>query len=791
MSMLATLTLIKDGEVIRTLNFEGELLLGRSEDCGLRIDDQSISRQHALFRQIGNIFQIEKKSEFAPLYINGIETNQSPLKDSDLISVGPYLIRINLGANEEKKGTPPTKSHLENLPEAPAEKPTPETQIQTQTESQSPSPSPSPSLLEASPIPGIDEHPAVESSNHSHLEASSLEGNLDLNGLTLDPSLSSAEGNAADPNIGLEPISTSSSSEMGTPEIVNEDGKTTITSVAKLNVQLIFKPGDANVEVYEFNKDEVTLGRGKNCDIILKDKKSSRQNSLIRRGGLSFTIKDLGSVNGTYVNGKKIQEEELSGDDLIQVGDTEFKFKVLNAEYAANEKNYLSLPVEESEENLNPLDLNSPEIESAVAQDPPYDPALAGAIPSVPQNPGLPTGTSITGITGITEGSNRKTTLLEKFRALPPRTQWIAVIAIILLLMWLNEDDPPAAKNKKLDAAHKGKTPTAALKTDQKSGVKENSSGTNTFDSLTPEQKRFVEAQHTLAFDYYKNREYDKALFEIQKIFSLVTDYKDAKEIERYAKEGKRKMDAIEEENRRKEDEARLKAQIAELVEKARVKMAKKNYTEARDLFSQIMALDPDNTLVVTWNKEIDSYEEEVKARLQQKHVQEEINRQGRAFFKQAMQEKKKQRFYSAIALFQKVIDIGTSDQKLITSSRKMIKNCKSLIAARRDPLLVKAKEAELAGDLVIAYKLYEKATRVDPRHPAGYAGMNRIKKVLHDRAKAVYTEAILAESYSDFEVARKRFEECLKIAPSDDIYHERAQRKLSHYFIKEEAPQK
>ncbi len=81
------------------------------------------------------------------------------------------------------------------------------------------------------------------------------------------------------------------------------------------------------------------------------------------------------------------------------------------------------------------------------------------------------------------------------------------------------------------------------------------------------------------------------------------------------------------------------------------------------------------------------------------------------------------------------------------------------------------------------AYQNYKGATKVDPPHPAGHAGMARVKGFLHDRAKNLYTEAVIAESYSDFTTAQKKFKECLSTAPDDDIYHDRAKRKLANYF--------
>ena len=60
------------------------------------------------------------------------------------------------------------------------------------------------------------------------------------------------------------------------------------------------------------------------------------------------------------------------------------------------------------------------------------------------------------------------------------------------------------------------------------------------------------------------------------------------------------------------------------------------------------------------------------------------------------------------------------------------------------------------------------------------------MRGILHDRAKSIYTEAVLAESYSDFVVAKKKFKEVLEVSPVDDIYRQRAERKLSKYFDKD-----
>ena len=61
----------------------------------------------------------------------------------------------------------------------------------------------------------------------------------------------------------------------------------------------------------------------------------------------------------------------------------------------------------------------------------------------------------------------------------------------------------------------------------------------------------------------------------------------------------------------------------------------------------------------------------------------------------------------------------------------------------------------------------------------------------LTERAKILYTEAVIAESYSDFKTAHAKFTEIMKMAPDGSLYYQRAQRKLQSYlnFHAEETP--
>jgi hypothetical protein len=62
------------------------------------------------------------------------------------------------------------------------------------------------------------------------------------------------------------------------------------------------------------------IGRSPECDIFLDDVTVSRRHAEIVRENDVFTIRDLGSLNGTYVNRKRIESTQLTDDDEVQIG---------------------------------------------------------------------------------------------------------------------------------------------------------------------------------------------------------------------------------------------------------------------------------------------------------------------------------------------------------------------------------------------------------------------------------------------------------------------------------------
>src|SRR5207302_1443543 len=87
--------------------------------------------------------------------------------------------------------------------------------------------------------------------------------------------------------------------------------------------RLIVRRGPQPNQIYELNKDIITLGRDITNDIVINDPEVSRHHTRMTRGGGGYTIEDLGSTNGTFVNGQRLTDARpLAGGDMIGLGET-------------------------------------------------------------------------------------------------------------------------------------------------------------------------------------------------------------------------------------------------------------------------------------------------------------------------------------------------------------------------------------------------------------------------------------------------------------------------------------
>lgn len=72
--------------------------------------------------------------------------------------------------------------------------------------------------------------------------------------------------------------------------------------------------------------DRAVIGRSRDCDVMLDDVNSSRRHCEVVRGRKGWEVVDLGSTNGTEINGRRVGRGPLADGDRITVGGSEIVF---------------------------------------------------------------------------------------------------------------------------------------------------------------------------------------------------------------------------------------------------------------------------------------------------------------------------------------------------------------------------------------------------------------------------------------------------------------------------------
>lgn len=94
----------------------------------------------------------------------------------------------------------------------------------------------------------------------------------------------------------------------------------------------IHSPVDREGEIMALGGDVVTVGRSPQSDMFLDDVTVSRHHARILIDEDGYTIEDLNSLNGTYVNRKRIERHQLFDGDELQIG----KFKLSFLQHAGD-----------------------------------------------------------------------------------------------------------------------------------------------------------------------------------------------------------------------------------------------------------------------------------------------------------------------------------------------------------------------------------------------------------------------------------------------------------------------
>jgi pSer/pThr/pTyr-binding forkhead associated (FHA) protein len=121
------------------------------------------------------------------------------------------------------------------------------------------------------------------------------------------------------------------------------DNEPTMMGQGRPTATLVVRQGTQAGMSFVISGNQVVMGREEGLDIVLQDPESSRRHARVSWQGGRYVIEDMGSTNGTFVNGMQITAPlTLNPGDSIGIGQTALVFQLSGAE--AGSSTYQPLP---------------------------------------------------------------------------------------------------------------------------------------------------------------------------------------------------------------------------------------------------------------------------------------------------------------------------------------------------------------------------------------------------------------------------------------------------------------
>lgn len=485
-------------------------------------------------------------------------------------------------------------------------------------------------------------------------------------------------------------------------------------------------------------------GRESTCDVFLPDRKASRKQFEIHANQNGFQIVDLGSANGTLLNGAALipdQHSPIKSGDQITVNSLKIYFEVRDDQF---EKKLVSIPP----------DMFAPPVNVPV---PKFE------IINYPAN--LDRG----GALKISDPEN-----MREVKEAPQRNPLRLFLILVILVAGLY-----AAFG---DQANKGAGDS--VKQGPKAGT-EGNDAKDAFKKLTPAQQQMIKEYYTTVKTLDMQAKYELAAGQIQKIHDLLPDgYLDTKNLElryRAQQENERNLAMIEAEQRRVAEQNRL---INDTIKKCNSLADRtSNLGDIKSCLAKIIEIDPENRLAGDLISRVQRRaEEKLNALVKQKDFQERVA-QGRQLYDRALSVQKNGDWFAAIDAFKKHIDSAFPDpNSLKAESEKNITSIKEMLETKTEQALGAAQSAYQQKNYKDAIDLARSAKQYSPKNEKIFEIINKARRDLNAQLRPIYEDAVVYESVGQVSQALKKWKLILEKDSVDGDYYTKSKLKLRNY---------
>lgn len=525
-------------------------------------------------------------------------------------------------------------------------------------------------------------------------------------------------------------------------------------------------------------------GRDPSCQIVIPDQRVSRRQFELRKMNAVYTVLDLGSVNGTFLNGVPISSVDpaplKSGDAIsvldnmmyFELHDPNFKYKMDRIEIpplqlVQNDEEVVDLQnISPAAQSMALQEIEQPYVDPQMQQQQYYDPnggpftGMPGSMPNADENQYY---------TFQQAPEQRPPTAWEKFKSNKP----LLIAAVLLFLggayyvsemMNAPEEAPKAAQNPQ-----------------------------DPFSKLKPEEQKTVKDLYALAEKSMLQQKYSLAKENLDKIHQLLPmGYKDSLAIREEADVNEQTIVSQQQQERLEKEKAEQERKIAETAQACR-KLVNQDITieKMKECLIPIALIDPTNNQYITLIGEAEKIEAEKRRKADDQLAQESQIKALEDLFSKAEKIQEQGYPYKAIKAYKAVIAAGLPDpQSLKEKAQSRIKFIERKIASRTDDNIKKADQLLQDGKLRDGILSMRAALVYDPENKNLKEKIEKSTDSLRRQMMVIYQESIIDENFGNVEGsetrqgAKEKWKKIIETDLDDGEYYRKAFIKLRKYGV-------
>jgi pSer/pThr/pTyr-binding forkhead associated (FHA) protein/cytochrome c-type biogenesis protein CcmH/NrfG len=481
--------------------------------------------------------------------------------------------------------------------------------------------------------------------------------------------------------------------------------------------------GETTEQVFE-ESDEVSIGRAETNRIVTNTRRASRNHCRITHESGGWVIEDLGSQNGTQVNRNKITKKNLENGDEIRIADCRI---------------VVALPGQNGDE-----------------AGPPDDKTVFYERPAVDSD-----ATTFGLATPFSEDTSAASPLAKSKTPFGQRKLLIVVVILLVLFLMMvlllkKGSDPP--------------DPDSQL-------VEQETEKADAIEDLALNKK--IKGYLAAGRELYNRGDYAKALSRFQMVLSVAPENQEAMEYVRRCQEMIIAEAAKEKELA--ERKQKLQTRVGELVDNARRAVTDESYQKAKDLLSEAIYLDPDNSSATELMRQVEAQmaKEDAQRAASAKRQQEKqagINtklQRGDAYYRQ-------KRYSAALKEWESAVKLGMEGSDLYETQEKISK-VQQLLAKSVESDYQKGMSHYQKRDYGQAAKYLQRVVTVLPDYKEARKNLAKAIAAAEESAQKLYQEGLVYEGIGQMDKARSKWEAVMKTIPlENNTYYQKAQQKLS-----------